>query len=88
MSQTIARRLGMRKSQKPLPTDRIGHFVGNTSLLLVLDTFEHLIHSILDSKSQLERLLYLYPQLTMMVTSREALHLGMERNYSSPVVRA
>lgn len=81
MYQTVAQQLGMRKTKRFPTIDQIGHFISDASLLLVLDTIEHLIHNVTELKNQLENLLYLCPHLTLLVTSREVLHLRMEHKY-------
>ena len=56
----------------------LAEHIGDTRLLLLLDNFEHLV----DSAADLAPVLASCPNLTLLVTSREALHLGGEHEYA------
>ena len=66
---TIGQTLGAR--------DDLADHIGSKRLLLLLDNFEHLA----DAASEVARLLFACPEVTLLVTSRERLHLAAEREY-------
>jgi predicted ATPase len=76
---------GLRDAELVLPTisralaesESLGDRVVDRRVLLVLDNFEQL----LDSVSRVGDLLAQLPQLTLLVTSREPLHLAAEHEY-------
>jgi predicted ATPase/class 3 adenylate cyclase len=76
---------GLRDPELVLPTisralaesESLGDRVVDRRVLLVLDNFEQL----LDSVSRVGDLLAQLPQLTLLVTSREPLHLAAEHEY-------
>ena len=75
--ETAAQALGAKED---LATE-----IGDRSLLLLFDNFEHVIEAAAD----LARLLASCPKLDVLVTSRETLHLTSEHEYPvPPLVRA
>jgi predicted ATPase/class 3 adenylate cyclase len=69
VSPTIAQVLGA--------TEELAEHLGSKRLLLLLDNFEHLVAAAAD----LAALIAACPKLTLLVTSREPLHLTGEREY-------
>jgi predicted ATPase/class 3 adenylate cyclase len=61
-------------------SDSLEAEIGERSLLLVLDNFEHVV----DAAAGLPDLLAACPRLDLLVTSREPLHLSAERRYAVP----
>src|SRR5215216_5853683 len=61
-------------------TDEVAKHVGDDYVLLLLDNFEHL----LDAAAGVAELLAHCPNLNVLVTSREPLHLSAEREYAVP----
>ena len=64
---------------KPL-AERLKHYLRDRQMLLVLDNFEH----VLAAASQVAGLLAAAPHLTILATSRAALHLSGEHEYVVP----
>ena len=64
---TIARSLGLRLLPAQAPAEALVAFLGDQSVLLVLDNLEHLLAAV----PALDALLVACPGLTMLVTSRE-----------------
>jgi predicted ATPase len=60
--------------------DRLKEYLRDRHLLLVLDNFEH----VLTAAAQVADLLSACPRVKVLVTSREALHLRGERQFSVP----
>ena len=74
---TIASVIGFEPSDKSDLESQLTQHLGDKSLLLILDNFEHL----LDATLMISRLLMEAPKLKILVTSREALKLRMEWVY-------
>jgi predicted ATPase/class 3 adenylate cyclase len=69
VTPTIAQVLGA--------TQELAEHIGSKRLLLVVDNFEHLVAA----ATELAKLLAACPNLRLLVTSREPLHLSGEREY-------
>jgi predicted ATPase/class 3 adenylate cyclase len=69
VTSTIAQVLGAKES--------LAEHIGSKRLLLLLDNFEHL----LSAAAELSELLGACPNVTLLATSRESLHLRSEREY-------
>ena len=79
----IARALGVRPaSNRPLP-DQLGRVLGTVRRLLLLDNLEQ----VLDAAPLLAEILGACPGMTLLVTSREPLHLSGEHEYPVPPLR-
>ncbi|MFN8633005.1 MAG: tetratricopeptide repeat protein [Chloroflexota bacterium] len=74
VATSIAIALGLRDSRSRSPEDAVREHVHDRRLLLLLDNFEHVISAAI----LVARLLVDCPGLTVVVTSREALHLRDE----------
>jgi len=74
---TIARSLGVVAEDERSPVDRLAAALRGRPLLLVLDNLEHVVGAAMD----LSRLLNAVPELTLLATSRRALHLIGEQEY-------
>ena len=61
-------------------TNGLVEHIGDKSLLLMLDSFEHLV----EAAGELDRLLAACPNLRLLVTSRELLRLPAEQAYPVP----
>ena len=72
---TIAHVVGVREVAGADLQDRLTAFLRDRVSLLLLDNFEHLLPAAPD----LEALLAVCPDLTILVTSREPLHLRREQ---------
>jgi predicted ATPase/DNA-binding CsgD family transcriptional regulator len=72
---TIAQHLAIKEREGLLLLDLLKQFLRDKRLLLLLDNFEQ----ILAAAPQVELLLALCPQLTILVTSRAVLHLQAEQ---------
>jgi predicted ATPase/DNA-binding CsgD family transcriptional regulator len=77
---TIAYTLGIKESGSEPVTERLYTYLRDTHLLLVLDNFEHLM----PAAPLVGELLTTCPQLKLLVTSREVLHLRAEQQFSVP----
>ncbi|MEM7115135.1 MAG: BTAD domain-containing putative transcriptional regulator [Chloroflexota bacterium] len=71
---TIAETLGVVMTPEQDALTRLGQFLRERHLLLLLDNFEHLLGAAI----LIPKLLNLAPQLSILVTSRERLNLQME----------
>lgn len=71
---TIAETLGVLMTPEQDPLTRLGQFLRERQLLLILDNFEHL----LEAAMLVPTLLNQAPQLSILVTSRERLNLQIE----------
>ncbi|MDF3042912.1 MAG: hypothetical protein K0Q71_5618, partial [Thermomicrobiales bacterium] len=71
---TIARALDIRETRERSLVEVLADALRDRRLLLVLDTFEHL----LPATAALAQLLAACPRLTVLVTSRAALRLTVE----------
>ena len=76
----IARSLGLRAEGSSSQLERVSASIRALQILLVLDNFEHL----LEAAPMVVDLLRTCPQLTMLVTSRERLHVNGEREQPVP----
>jgi len=74
----IAETLGLRDSQVAAATEQLQRFVEDRQMLLLLDNFEHLLDATLD----VSKLLSASDRLTLLVTSREPLHLRWEHQFA------
>jgi predicted ATPase/DNA-binding XRE family transcriptional regulator len=80
VASTMAEAFGMYKTiGRPL-SDSLARFIGENTVLVLLDNFEHL----LSARPLLADLLSACPKLTMLVTSREVLRLRGEQVYPVP----
>jgi predicted ATPase/DNA-binding CsgD family transcriptional regulator len=77
---TIAHTLGLKESGSAPLMDRLHEYLRHKQLLLVLDNFEHLMLA----APVVGELLTACPNLTLLVTSREVLHLRAEQQFSVP----
>jgi predicted ATPase/DNA-binding CsgD family transcriptional regulator len=75
--ETIAQALGLTFYGEGTPFDQLLDYLQDKTLLLVLDNFEHL----LDGSTLVNTLLAHAPSLTILITSREALHVQAEWLY-------
>jgi predicted ATPase/DNA-binding CsgD family transcriptional regulator len=78
----IARALGLREEGKRPLIDRLKSYLQHRQQLLLLDNFEQVIAA----APQLSYLLIACPDLKTLITSRKALRLGGEREYSVPLL--
>lgn len=76
----IASALGIRESAFETPAFLLTEALRPRHMLLILDNFEQA----LAAADDVERLLAACPNLTILVTSRSALHLAREREYPMP----
>jgi predicted ATPase/class 3 adenylate cyclase len=76
----IAGALGIREEGGQPINQRLGDFLADKQLLVVLDNFEHLI----EAASFVGELLSAAPGLKVLATSRLPLHLRAEREYPVP----
>ena len=76
----VARAVGVREDEQRSALDVIAEQLETKKLLLVLDNFEHVV----ESASVIADLLTSVPQLNVLVTSREVLHLRGEHEYIVP----
>src|SRR2546429_3772602 len=77
---TIARALGIRDSMGQPVLARLVEVLQQKQLLLLLDNFEQVV----EAAPQVADLLTSCPQLKLLVTSREALHVRSEREFAVP----
>jgi len=77
---TMAQTLGLKVSGNETIAERLSAFLQKKHLLLVLDNFEQ----VMAAASHLLELLAACPQLKLLVTSREILHLRAEQQFSVP----
>ena len=77
---TIAQALGLRAATDRPPLDHVVEYLRDRQVLLLLDNFEHL----LPAAPVVAELLAACPRLTVLVTSRAALHLRGERELIVP----
>jgi predicted ATPase/DNA-binding SARP family transcriptional activator/Tfp pilus assembly protein PilF len=73
----IAAAIALQFSGATEPKMQLLHYLRPKKMLLLLDNFEHL----LDGADLLSEILLLAPQVSLLVTSRERLHLQEEWNY-------
>jgi predicted ATPase/serine/threonine protein kinase len=80
---TIAQMLGLRETCREAPMDALKERLSNSSgsmTLLLIDNFEHLV----EAAPVLAEVLALAPSLKLLVTSRAALHVYNEHEFSVP----
>jgi predicted ATPase/class 3 adenylate cyclase len=77
---TIAQTLGVKERPGESLSAALGSDLADKLLLLVLDNFEHVVEAATD----VGQLVAASPQLRLLVTSREPLHLGGEHEYLVP----
>jgi predicted ATPase/DNA-binding CsgD family transcriptional regulator len=77
---TITNTLGLQESGSAPATDSLHTYLRDKRLLLVLDNFEHLM----PAAPVVGELLTTCPNLKLLVTSREVLHLRAEQQFSVP----
>ena len=63
-------------------TDGLAEHIGDRSMLIMFDNFEH----VLDAAPSLGELLASCPKLDLLVTSREPLHVSGEQEYTVPTL--
>jgi transcriptional regulator with XRE-family HTH domain len=80
VGSTIARELGVRESAGRTLVDAMKSYLRDKQLLLVLDNFEQVV----EAAPLVTELLAATPNLKIIATSREALHLYGEHNYPVP----
>ena len=79
---TISQTLELAEVAGLAPVRRLEQWLGERQVLLVLDNLEQLA----DGSAVLAKLLSACPGLTLLVTSREPLHLAGEQQYEVPVL--
>lgn len=82
IAPTICQALALSEHAQLEPIDRLTHAIAERRILLVLDNLEQLV----DGTPILGNLIAGCPGLTLVVTSREPLHLAGERQYEVPVL--
>ncbi len=82
ITPTICQALGLAEHPGLTPTQRLGEWLAERELLLLLDNLEQLT----PGTAVLAELLSGCQGLTMIVTSREPLHLAGERQYEVPAL--
>ena len=80
VGSTIVAALGLLEMPGEPPVDTLARFIGDRSVLMLLDNFERL----LPASPLLVDLLAACPMLTILVTSREALRLRGEQAFPVP----
>jgi predicted ATPase/class 3 adenylate cyclase len=84
LASTVAQTLGLMERPGETLEDALAAYVRERELLLLLDNFEHL----LAAAPAAADLLAHAPSLTLLVTSREPLHLAAERLFEVPPLAA
>ncbi|MBV9310986.1 MAG: tetratricopeptide repeat protein, partial [Solirubrobacterales bacterium] len=82
IATTISQTLELAEEAGLAPVRRLERWLGERQVLLVLDNLEQLA----DGSAGLAKLLAACPGLTLLVTSREPLHLAGEQQYEVPVL--
>jgi predicted ATPase/class 3 adenylate cyclase len=77
---TVAQTMGLREAPGLSIEDTLADYLADKQLLLVLDNLEHLLAGV----PSLAPLLASAPRLTVLATSRVALHLSGEQRYPVP----
>lgn len=77
LTAVIAHHLDLTLASEPRPSQQLRTHLADKQLLLILDNFEQLI----PLADYLSLLLHDAPQLTLLVTSREPLHIEVERPF-------
>ena len=80
VTPTIAQQFGLREAEHQPVLDLLQDYLHDKHLLLLLDNFEQL----LPAASLLAHLLTTCPQIKMLVTSREVLHVRAEHQFPVP----
>jgi predicted ATPase/class 3 adenylate cyclase len=80
--QTISETLNVREVANRSQLEQLKDSLREKNMLLLLDNFEHVV----SAATQVADLLGACPKLTMLVTSREALHVRAEREFPVPVL--
>lgn len=76
----LARALGVGERAPEIAVEALAEALAARDLLIVLDNFEHLLEGV----PQISELLAASPHLRILATSRERLHLIVEREYPLP----
>ncbi len=76
-TNTLACAIGLNEAHEQSLLESLKHLLRESQMLLVLDNFEHL----LPAAMQLSELMAAAPQLKVLATSREPLHLYGEQEY-------
>jgi predicted ATPase/DNA-binding SARP family transcriptional activator len=82
IAPTVSQTLELAEEAGLTPVRRLEQWLGERQVLLVLDNLEQLA----DGSAVLAKLLSACPGLTLLVTSREPLHLAGEQQYEVPVL--
>ena len=82
IAPTISQTLELAEHAGPTPVRRLEQWLGERQMLLLLDNLEQLAAG----SAVLAKLLGACPGLTLLVTSREPLHLAGEQQYEVPVL--
>jgi len=82
IAATISQTLELGEASGMAPVRRLEQWLGTRQVLLVLDNLEQLA----DGTAVLAEVLSACPRLTLLVTSREPLHLSGEQQYEVPVL--
>ncbi len=80
VAHVIAQRLGMVRSPTRPGLEQLTHFLRGKHLLLLLDSFEHVV----DASLTVADLLASCPRLSILATSQEPLRINWEREYPVP----
>jgi predicted ATPase/DNA-binding CsgD family transcriptional regulator len=80
LEDTLIQRLRIMRFPNLPAGERLKRHLADTSLLLVLDNFEHLV----TAAGSIAALVAACPQLKVLSTSREALHLSAEQEWPVP----
>ncbi|HEY2473349.1 MAG TPA: tetratricopeptide repeat protein [Candidatus Cybelea sp.] len=84
VAAAVARSLGIRDSADAPASDAVTSYLRNRALLLVLDNLEHLT----PAATWIGELLSACPRVIIIATSREPLHLQLERVYAVRPLRS
>jgi len=76
VKQTLASALGIAEQTPHATSESLVNWVGQRNVLLILDTCEHLVA---ECSELIDELLNANPNLTVLATSRQSLHLPYER---------
>jgi predicted ATPase/class 3 adenylate cyclase len=82
VASAIVSALGLQEAGQRTPRDRLLDFVGDRSVLLVLDNFEQ----VLDAAPLVAEVLRASPRSRIIVSSRAVLHVQGEQEYAVPPV--
>jgi predicted ATPase len=81
VASTIAQALGVQLSSNRAPLDIVVGYLKRKNVLLVLDNCEHVVD---ESRNVATAILHACPDVRILSTSREALHVGGEDVYRMP----